>query len=311
MSIADFSRTPKQFYAHSDSCQDRSDWQFLDDHLACVARLAADSAENFNTSDLAYVAGLLHDLSKYTKDVQRRIAGENIRAEHAIQGAQQAITQYGKQIGTLLTYIIAGHHAGLANGRDDGDRTSLQGRLTRSDAPKLLPEWQEEVTLPPQCSLPQNLKPHPDRSQVNFQWAFLIRMLYSCVVDTDFLDTEAHYDKAESRPSLRDGGPLLSALRDQLNKKLAGFKADSEMNRLRADILHYVRGQAVLSPGLFSLSVPTGGGKTLVSLAFALDHALAHKLKRVIYVIPFTFIVEQNAAVFRDAFGELGEAATP
>src|SRR5690606_15731468 len=91
--------------------------------------------------------------------------------------------------------------------------------------------------------------------------------------------------------------------------KLAGFKLDSEINRLRGEILAHVREQSVLAPGLFSLTVPTGGGKTLASLAFALDHAIEHGLQRVIYVIPFTSIVEQNAQVFREAFGELGEAA--
>jgi CRISPR-associated endonuclease/helicase Cas3 len=300
-------KAPRCFYAHSTKRTDRADWQPLKDHLTRVAALAAKFAEIFNASGLAHIAGLLHDLGKYTDEVQRRIAGEDIRAEHAIQGAQQAIAHYGKQLGTLLAYIIAGHHAGLANGQNSGTRSSLKERLTRVGVPELLPDWRNEILLPTQCPAPKGFKAHPELAM--FQFGFLTRMLYSCVVDADFLDTEAHYDKAEGRPSLRDRGPSLSALRDRLEKTLADFKADSEVNRLRADVLRHVRGQAASPPGLFSLTVPTGGGKTLASLAFALDHALTHDLKRVIYVIPFTSVVEQNAAVFRDAFGELGEAA--
>jgi len=305
---AESHKASRNFYAHSAGA-DRKDWQLLRDHLMRVAALASAFAEAFHAPGLAHVAGLLHDLGKYTEEVQRRIAGENIRVEHAIQGARQAIELYGEKLGTLLAYVIAGHHAGLPNGRDSGTRSSLKERLARSGTPELLPAWQAEVSLLKQCPLPQGFKTHPDRALAMFQLAFLTRMLYSCVVDADFLDTEAHYDKAENRPSLRDGGPVLSALRGELEKRLAQFKIDSDVNRLRADILRHVRKQAALAPGLFSLTVPTGGGKTLASLAFALDHALTHDLKRVIYVIPFTSIVEQNAAVFRRAFGELGEAA--
>ncbi|MDR2173277.1 MAG: CRISPR-associated endonuclease Cas3'' [Burkholderiales bacterium] len=313
MPVIDSSATspeaPKRFYAHSTDRQDRSDWQLLNDHLTCVAELAAEFAESFSAAELAYIVGLLHDLGKYAEKVQRRIAGENIHAEHAIQGAREAIKRYGEKLGTLLAYVIAGHHAGLANGRDGGTRSSLKERLARSGTPELSSAWQTEVPLPKECLLPQGFKPHADSALLAFQWIFFVRMLYSCVVDADFLDTEAFYDKTEKRPSLRDSGPPLVALQARLNERLAEFKADSDVKRLRAKILRHVREQATLLPGLFSLTVPTGGGKTLTSLAFALDHALEHELRRIIYVIPFTSIIEQNAAEFRKAFGELGEAA--
>ena len=305
--VADYSTIARRFYAHSGSCQDRSDWQFLDDHLIQVAKLAADFAKIFNAAGLAHIAGLLHDLGKYTEKVQRRIAGENIRAEHAVQGARQAIEHYGNRLGTLLAYIVAGHHAGLANGRDSGKRLSLKDRLASGGTPELLSAWQTEVSLPEQCSPPQGFKAHSDL--IVFQLAFLTRMLFSCVTDADFLDTEAHYERIEGRIPQRDSGPPLAALRAELEKTLAEFKANSEVNRLRANILRHVREQAALPPGLFTLTVPTGGGKTLASLAFAFDHALTHDLRRIIYVIPFTSIAEQNAAVFREAFGELGETA--
>ncbi len=141
-------------------------------------------------------------------------------------------------------------------------------------------------------------------------------MLFSCLVDADYLDTESFYDKValsgepNDRSQLRAlPRPSLSALRDSLNAYLSCFSVDTEVNQVRARILSHVRSEAALDPGLFSLTVPTGGGKTLASLAFALDHALHHGLRRVIFVIPFTSIVEQNAAVFRRALGELGDAA--
>jgi len=135
-------------------------------------------------------------------------------------------------------------------------------------------------------------------------------MLFSCLVDADFIDTDNFYRRIEGRQTRHDTSrPGLAQLRERLDARLAGFRGDSKVNRLRADILSHVRGQAKRKPGLFSLTVPTGGGKTLASLAFALDHAIAHGLRRVIFVIPFTSIVEQNAQVFREAFRELGESA--
>lgn len=134
-------------------------------------------------------------------------------------------------------------------------------------------------------------------------------MIFSCLVDADFLDTEAYYNKIEQRKALRGGAqPSLIALRERLDAYLATFSPSSAVNCLRAEVLAEVRCRAALAPGLFSLTVPTGGGKTLASLAFALDHAITHGLRRVIFVIPFTSIVEQNAAVFRQALGELGAA---
>jgi CRISPR-associated endonuclease/helicase Cas3 len=140
--------------------------------------------------------------------------------------------------------------------------------------------------------------------------AVLARMLFSCLVDADYLDTEEFYDRVEGRASARScATPPLTELRNGLDHYLSGFTTDSHVNRVRNDVLRHVRQQAATEAGLFSLSVPTGGGKTLASLAFALDHAIHHGLQRVIFVIPFTSIVEQTAAVFRAALGEHGEAA--
>ena len=148
-------------------------------------------------------------------------------------------------------------------------------------------------------------------------------MLYSCLVDADYLDTEAFYLKLENKASERGSSPDLNALQHNFNQFINKFrrrvaqapaqteaeKRNAALNRLRSEILDYAVEQAAQPQGLFTLTVPTGGGKTFTSMAFALEHAKRHGMRRVIYVIPFTSIIEQNAAEFRKAFGELGEQA--
>lgn len=298
------------FYAHSTDDTTKQNWQPLRSHLIAVGTAAAAKAAVFGAQDLAEPQGRLHDVGKYTHDYQRRIAGDAIRVDHATRGAMLAVERYkNSRIGFLLAYGIAGHHAGLANGLESVERTSLRDRLKGLGLPPLLEQWQQEITLPERISLPSSLKAR-SRERGNFQLSFLVRMLFSCLVDADYLDTEAFYDRVEGRASARKvPPPSLLVLRDLLDEYLAGFKSDTRVNQIRAGILSHVRAQAQLAPGLFSLTVPTGGGKTLASLAFALDHAIQHGLRRVIFVIPFTSIVEQNAAVFRSALGPLGDSA--
>lgn len=297
-----------KFYAHSSSNPDKSDWQPLQDHLQAVGDMAAESAQKFGAAELARISGVLHDIGKYSEEFQRRIAGDYGRVDHSTWGARLACERFGP-LGTLLAYGIAGHHAGLANGKEAGERTALSERL-KADLPRLLPAWELEITLPEEAALqlPPRFRPVKERTQ--FQQAFLARMIFSTLVDADFLDTEAYYTRLEGRASERNHSlSTLEQLRTELDKYLSGFQADSDVNRIRAEILATVRHNAVEPAGLFSLTVPTGGGKTLASLAFALDHAIAHGMQRIIYVIPFTSIVEQNARVFRQALGPLGQAA--
>ncbi|MDR1424504.1 MAG: CRISPR-associated helicase Cas3' [Azoarcus sp.] len=294
------------FFAHSTEKSDRSDWQSFSEHAHAVSALARSFASVFHAGDFAAAEGLLHDVGKCTEDFLRRLDGAALRLDHATRGAMLAVEKYG-MVGYLIAYAIAGHHAGLANGLDSGERTALRDRLRGAGLPPLSPAWQQEIELP---ELPQELPFQPVKERIRFQMAFLVRMLFSCLVDADYLDTEAFYDKVEGRgpvremPSVEEEIERLKALRARLNQHLAGFSADSPVNRIRAEILAHVRRQAVCDTGLFSLTVPTGGGKTLASLAFALDHAIEQGLRRVIFVIPFTSIAEQNAKVFREALGE-------
>ena len=300
----------RTFYAHSTPRKDKSDWQSVQSHLKAVAERSERNGNWFGAGTLGRMAGLLHDLGKYTREFQLRLSGDTRRVDHSTWGARISCETFGP-LGQLLAYAIAGHHAGLANGREGETRRCLQDRLNEEPPHALDPVWQSEVCLPAGAdpSWVRGFRPFPGREL--FQQSMLGRMLFSCLVDADYLDTEEFYRTAEnqhSRPrALKQ--PELHQLRGRLDERLSRFTADSQVNQLRAEILTHVRQQATQPPGTFSLTVPTGGGKSLASLAFALDHAIHHGLRRVIFVIPFTSIVEQNAAVFREAFGDLGKEA--
>jgi len=312
------------YYAHSAEDRPESDWQTLKSHAENVAALAAQFAEPFGAAEIARYTGLLHDLGKYSAPFQNRLRGGK-RVDHATAGAKEAIARW-QLIGKLMAYCIAGHHAGLANGSGEGkNRSTLKERLA-ADIPALNPVWQAEIPLPEKIALSPP-KRHPDYhnfdqdkqvAHCRFIESFFIRMLYSCLVDADYLDTEAFYAKLENETIERGNYPALSDLQQAFNQHLQNVRADAkeqseggqaELNRLRSEILDHAQQQAALAPGLFTLTVPTGGGKTYTSMAFALEHARQHGQRRIIYVIPFTSIIEQNAGEFRKAFGDLGEAA--
>jgi CRISPR-associated endonuclease/helicase Cas3 len=173
--------------------------------------------------------------------------------------------------------------------------------------------WEHEIALPVELAWAPpapNTNPAVARLRRGLSLSVLVRMLFSALIDADRLDTEAFYAKAEQRRVKRGDWQLLPRLKEQLDRFMAAKAAEampSPVNSERAWILGAARMKAADEPGLFSLTVPTGGGKTLASLTFGFDHAVKYGLDRVIYVIPFTSIADQTATVFREALGPLAD----
>ena len=287
------------YYAHSTDSSDKSTWQPLTEHLEQVARRAEAYAAAFGAGIWGEFAGLSHDAGKTTAAFQARLEGTPERVDHSTFGARLARDNGGK-FGLLLSYAIAGHHGGLADGGEQ--EAELHYRLKHGKVPgdaKLLPG----INLPGNLTLPFR----PSKENAGFSLSFFTRMIFSCLVDADFLDTEAFCtpEKFQGRLEAMDSG-LFVGLQQKLDRCLAEKARtadDTEVNRLRQQVLSQCRQKAGISPGFFSLTVPTGGGKTLSSLAFALDHAVVHGLRRIVYAIPFTSIIEQNAKVFEEVLG--------
>ena len=287
------------YYAHSRDSAEKSEWQTLSGHLLGVAARAESFADFFGAREWGRGAGLAHDAGKATRQFQRRLVGSPEKVDHSTFGARWARDQGGK-LGLLLAYAIAGHHGGLPDG--GAQETQLHFRLQHGKVPNdvaLAPE----VTFPGDLTLPFK----PTKERAGFALSFFTRMIFSCLVDADFLDTEMFCspDKARDRPAEVERSilpELLQKLDRFLEEKCRQAEA-TPVNALRRLILSQCREKAQLPPQVFSLTVPTGGGKTLSSLAFALEHAVSHGLRRVIYAIPFTSIIEQNAKIFQEILG--------
>lgn len=279
------------FYAHKS--EDGTRWQTLFSHLKNTADLAASFAAPFHGEEEAYLAGMLHDIGKYSAAFQRRLNGSPERVDHSTAGALEA-----RRLRRIaVAFAVAGHHGGLPDlgGRMDHlSSTTLWGRFKRKVEP--YDPWKLEVPLPQKGPLPN---PIP---QDGFSTSFYIRMLYSCLVDADYLDTEAFMD-GTARADEYDSIPVLCR---RLEEHIASWeRPDTELNRRRDEILQAcLRSGGSGARGLYTLTVPTGGGKTLSSLAFALSMARSQDMARVIYVIPYTSIIDQNAAVFARILGE-------
>ena len=262
-------------------------------HLLCTARLCAQFAEKFGEKALGYWAGLLHDIGKFTQAFQKRLFYGGKKVDHATAGAWESKAYLP------ISLCIMGHHSGLPDlgGRTDKGKPTYFGRMNKAKSGQLEPydAWKEEVELP------QAPKMEP---KTELELDFLIRMLYSCLTDADFLDTEAFMSNGQVE---RGGGEAISVLADKLDRYTAGwFPPSNELNTQRCAILRRCMEQGEDTrqmPGLYTLTVPTGGGKTVASLAFALHHAKTHGLERVIYVIPYTSIIEQTADQFRKILG--------
>ncbi len=296
-------------YAHSLSDAPKQNWHQLSKHLTDVADLAAKHAKKFDAANWAQAAGILHDLGKYSRAFQEKLEGQIRHVDHSTIGAKIAVDRYQLK-GWLLAYILAGHHAGLANLTEAGPPRPLAQRLEPRYVAGLpnINGWQNEVEglLPPYLHEPLPLSAVSGK-HIGFVSALFTRMLFSALVDADRLDTEVFVLKSKGVKQLRGQWSTdIDGLKCQLNHYLDALlerarAKGGNVNAARAEILENARKMAAERPGLFSLTVPTGGGKTLASLAFALDHAVQYGHDRIIYVIPFTSIIEQTAGVFRTA----------
>lgn len=300
-------------YAHSVPGQPEHCWEPLSHHLAAVGGRAGGFADFFGAATIARVTGLLHDIGKCSLAYQQYIRcpkdkGGPKGPDHSTAGAKEAVEAY-RDLGRLMAFGLAGHHSGLMDGAGyESKSASLNDRLKKEVEP--YDGWWQHITdLPAPDALRQSVPGlKPNAIEKSFSLAFLARMLFSCLVDADFLETEAFYARSDGGHPPDRGGAVRQHHLETVRAFLAKHrKTDSEVNRLRSAILDHANAKAALPPGLFTLTVPTGGGKTLTSLSFALEHALRHGLRRVVYVIPFTSIIEQTAQVFREDVG-LGDA---
>ena len=267
-------------------------------HLEGTAERAGDFAEKFGKREWGYCCGMLHDIGKYAKEFQKKIQ-ENTddRVDHATAGAQVCKEQ-GRYY-PILSYCIAGHHAGLPDYGNTAISSSLCGRWKKRICD--YQAYKDEIRIPELDTEP--IAFDKDRN-MDFALGTFIRMLYSCLVDADFLDTELFMKNGDTG---RNSGESMEILQNRLKNHISEWLKNTDedtINGRRTEILNNCIREGKQKEGIFRLTVPTGGGKTVASLAFALEHAVKNHKDRIIYVIPYTSIIEQNAQVFREILGE-------
>lgn len=284
----------------------------LSKHLEGTAKLAEAHANKFQSGKWGKAAGVAHDAGKGRRvwqnyirrksgfDDEAHLEGKPGKIPHAIHGAVLVEKIFGKGFGRLLAYCIAGHHAGLPDlsSAEGAGLSSLQFQSTQVERLDEIADFIVDIIESAKPDAP------PWQFAKGLDLSLWIRMLYSSLVDADFLDTESYMDNTQAR--VRGRYCSIPELLGRLNKYTKSLDARSEnthVNMTRRSVREKCVQAANDAQGIFSLTVPTGGGKTLSSLTFALEHAVKHSLDRVIYVIPYTSIIEQNADVFRSAVG--------
>lgn len=293
------------FYAHTKGSS-QEDWQILNDHLRNTAKLALTLNTQPKLDTFIEIISLLHDAGKYSQAFQKRLLGASQFVDHSTAGAQLLLDLADENkskafVAKLLAFCITGHHSGLPDYGSIADHYSsptLCGRLKRpiDDYSAFHYEFSSS-----EINIPNFLPIKPIRKKGQFSFSFFVRMLYSTLVDADYLETEAFIRGGLDRGNY----PTIHDLNNQFNQFISKYKEPvSRINQKRTELLNICLDQADSEPGLFSMTIPTGGGKTYTSLAFALEHAKKHHLRRIIYCVPFTTIIEQNAAVIRTCLGE-------
>ncbi|MFH1079649.1 MAG: CRISPR-associated helicase Cas3' [Pseudomonadota bacterium] len=296
-------------HAHTPSKDAPSYWHRLEEHLIETAKLAQEFAIPFGCGNSGFVLGIFHDLGKVNPAFQDYlkacVKGErHVRVPHSICGAsyfwKMLIRQNSRD--AALAMCALGHHGGLnaehstitAGGQLDEWWSDVRNRQLQREMQKAL----QGLPIKAPESLPND----------DLRREFRLRMLFSALVDADYLNTENHFNRKRStkRDYWTRPADLWSIFRaDQLRMMWNGSMSD--INRIRKQIYFASVRAGKLPPGIFRLTVPTGGGKTRSGLAFALSHAVANKthgFRRVIIALPYTSIIDQNAQVYREIFGD-------
>ena len=295
----------KMFYAHSANSIDK--WHPLSEHLASVSHLAATFSGATSWADEARLAGLLHDLGKYGDRFQARLHGEDQGLDHWTQGASVALVKFRAVAAALA---IQGHHIGLQRGNKDSLLRLLPTNLSAAVLPGLDLSDTDIERLQSRATADGLEFSKPTIFALN-SWSHAVaamldvRLLFSCLVDADFLDTEAHFNGDAKGKQPRavgpklDAGAALAALDEHMATLRASTGAQVAVRQARETLWSAVTRASQENHRLFTLTAPTGSGKTLAMLKFALEHANKNGLKRIVVVVPFLTVIEQTARTFR------------
>lgn len=306
----------ERFYAHTPAVED-GPWHDLIEHLNRTAERARQNGAKFGAGELARLAGRWHDVGKFNSEFQRYLARcheAELAGEEAPRGGSVPHAVYGAILAreslSVLAPVIYGHHMGLqkyANVQEATERPETQEIYK-----EILPVAKENVEgLDFEGEWQALISGLPDDRRENYLFTeLLLRMVFSALVDADFLDTETHFDAEKSgRRGARLRPVELWEVLDQDQEKMISDADPTPVNEIREEVYCECLRAAELPQGVFRLAVPTGGGKTRSGLAFALKHAVGHNLDRVIVAIPYTSIIEQTAATYREIFKELDDGA--
>ncbi len=259
--------------------------------------------------EIAFAAGLLHDIGKWEPEFQRRIRGENIRVEHSIDGAIEAELLYQYPVGKLLAYCIAGHHSGLPDGgnKNDVDKVStLSGRLRRKQ-PDVYSAYKDELNIPEinTSSFITILAAGCNNKKENCidKFAFFTRYCFSCLVDADSVDTGTFCGTRSMYVPRADFKRCLA----RVDNHLSSFVCQTDLQRARRNVQEQAFRKIKEPAEIYLLNMPTGSGKTLCSVKFALEKAISEHKERIIYIIPFNSIIDQTVDEFESIFGDDAE----
>lgn len=295
----------------------RVEYQKLIDHICGVSDFTEEFVNKFFLKNSGKILGFLHDLGKYSDEFQERIRGKNIKVDHSTAGAvvcDDLENQFknNKKLEWILykifKYAIIGHHSGLLNyGTKIDSEGTICARLNKRDGELCdFSDWENEININDIKQIEFKKEEAFKFLESNFSVQMLIRFIFSSLVDGDRLDAQKFSEGEESivnSKKLMSLHEMLNVFNTFMESKRSDGK-DNPINLIRNKIFNDCVNKASGDRGFYSLCVPTGGGKTLSSLGFALNHAKKNGHDRIIYSLPFTSIIEQNAKVYSDIFGE-------